>query len=440
MRRLATLIITLSLVVPLSGGAVASGQYSPGADLTPGQSVVDAGTYDARASHGGTIAENTTTNKTLDVTVRAMSGDVNRVTSLSRLRNASEIGGTIAENSHIIFQYQSEKLLDAGMFRDPPGKSLIYTETNENRTAHSLSIPGTANATEFRNITIDYSPNGSAAPSNLSNATIDEFGFDLTGNGQIDYSMKDEVANSTVIGQEKLKFSLETEYKADETDRVLVKYAGINNPTNPEANNVTVELGNSTTVGEINYGRSGEFGNGIDIDISSPDFVTPMPFEYTIDNESDSLYLIFNSESVSANSTINITTTIGDEGTQNSLRSKDSVEIAPVQGSLSLIGNPENVQAGTQVSVAINTNLAPGTKVSVWAKVESGMHASIALRNIVIPTERVFQQQVSIPKLYNEGHSISDSDSIGFFLVNGRDIIDKEYLTENNSTEIPVSN
>ena len=433
MRRLATLIIILSLVVPLSGGAAASGQYSPGADLTPGQSVVDVGTYDARASHGETIAENTTTNKTLDVTVRAMSGDVDRVTSLPRLRNASEIGRTIAEDSHIIFQYQSEKLIDTGMFRDPPGKSLIYTETNENKTVHSLSISGTANATEFRNVTIDYSPNGSAAPSNLSNVTIENFGFDLTGNGQIEYSMKDEVENTTAIGPDKLKFTLGSSYKADSTDRVLVEYSGIANPVDPVSSNVTVKLGNRTTTGSINYEHAGEFGNHVDIDVTSPKFVTPMPFEYTVDNESESLYLIFDSESISANSTINITTNVGGEEAQDSLRSENSVQIAPVQGSLSLIGNPESVQAGTQVSVAIESNLAPGTEVSVWTKVESGMYASIRLRNIVIPDERVFQQQIGIPEPYNRNQSASSS--VALLFIKDREVIDRRYPGENSSTE-----
>ncbi|WP_135663796.1 DUF7827 domain-containing protein [Halorhabdus rudnickae] len=283
---------------------------------------------------------------------------------------------------------------------NPPGENLVYADpaTPKEPTRHTARVEAGDRNETFKTVKITYATESGAVPRQLTGMNVQRVSIDSDGDGRPDRTLTGSVTGTTVgeAGTATVSFTDRHTLGANET--LYLEYDGLTNPSTDGTYAVSVTVGEHTHTGEVAYGPAGDgvFGNGVDVTVADEAgmFVDPMPFEYVLDGEVDTLYVTLPTDEPDTMD-VRLSKPNPTDGATDSLST--SVEVVP----RSISFDDHDLEDG-KLTVFGSSTLAPGSDVELYMHAENQFTSRLYDVRAVVNEQRGFQTSVDVSDLRDD--------------------------------------
>lgn len=361
-----------------------------------------------------------------DVSVRSLPASAS-MQSLTDIEQVNESGSSVAHKDSVVATFHAEGIQGPARLTDLPGNNLIYPASSQPaaRTTHTVQVSGDDGAESFRSVQIRYGEGDGGIPSRLPSASIQHFGIDSDGDGQIERSLQDRLGDISVQRAGVLTLPLDSSAQLNDSETLLIQYDGIGNPEKTGADQVAIAVGERVVDGEIEYGLrgSGTLGNGLDLSVgeTARPTIAPLPVDIQLVPATDRLYVVYSgttAESHPAGSSLTISL---EKPARAGVGAQSlTTEVAFVERQATLALGDESPLKSTGTTLSGTTSIAPGSTVYVTLReVETA-----SPRSLTYPT--VVDSQGTFSVRVNES-TLADGQTFEVFVSDSRTEISPRY-------------
>ncbi|WP_211194965.1 DUF7827 domain-containing protein [Halorhabdus amylolytica] len=325
----------------------------------------------------------------------AAPGDLN-VTDGAPFESLPAVGSVAAGDLGVV-AFDADGLTGPMNVENPPGENLVYADpsTPGEQTRHTVQIDAGDRNVTFNTARITYATADGATPGRLTGVNVQRVSVDSDGDGRADRELTSSVAGTAVREAGTMTVSFDDRHTLGANETLYLEYDGLTNPTTDGTYSVSVTVGDYTQTGEVAYGPAGDgvFGNGVDVTVENDagTIVDPMPFEYVLDGEDDTLYVTLPTDEPSTMD-VGLTKPNPIDGTTDSL----STTVEVVERSVSF--DDHDLEDG-ELTVFGSTTLAPGSDVELYIHAENQFTSTLYDVRAVVDERRQFRTTVDVSDL-----------------------------------------
>jgi len=304
---------------------------------------------------------------------------------------------SVATSDLGVVAFDADGLTGPMRVENPPGGNLVYAAPSApgDPTRHTAQIEAGNRSLTFDAVEIRYATPDGVIPGQLTGMDVRRASIDSDGDGRADRELTGGIADATVREAGTATVTFTDRHTLDANETLYLEYDGLTNPDTDGTYPVAITVGEYTRWGTVAYGPAGDgvFGNGVDVtvDDEAGEIVDPMPFEYVLDGESDTLYVTLPTDRP-ATMDVGLRKPNPNDGTTDALST--TVKVVPRSVSF----DDHDLEDG-ELTVFGSTTLAPGSDIELYIHAENRFTSTLYDVRTVVDEEGQFRTTVDASDL-----------------------------------------